>query len=124
MPLSIDIGDDDKVFSFETDLSQHLIDGEAFGYKTGTYCYVPVFKSIEEDADVWHVGAEFLDEHVLVFDNSHSDERNQSFSTIGLAKKNADGVQKGINKSYASNSDHSDLDVSINSSLHKAIEVD
>ena len=53
-----------------------MIDGEVFGYKTGTYCYVPVFKSIEEDADVWHVGAEFLDEHVLVFDNSHSDERN------------------------------------------------
>jgi len=38
--------------------------------------------------------------HVIVFDNSHRDERNENFMTIGLGLKDPKQIDKAVLKQY------------------------
>jgi len=125
MSLNIALNDDQNTFNFHVDLRDHLVDAGQFGLPKGSFCYVPVFQSVEEeeDDDIWHIGASFLNDHVLVFDNTHYTERNQTYQTIGIGKKDAQNVETEIKKYYQAK-EKSELDQSKVSTLHKAVVIE
>lgn len=79
MSLNVELVDkEERTYNFHIDLNDHLIDADQFGLPKGSYCYVPVFKSTddEEEENIWHIGASFMNDHVFVFDNTHYTDRN------------------------------------------------
>jgi len=83
MPLSMHLSDSsNNSFDFTVDLNTYFIDGSNFGYDVNQYCYIPLFRSQLQDADVdtWFIGSLFLDEHVLIFDSEARDGASISFA--------------------------------------------
>ena len=84
MPLEITMNDDTRTFNFNVNLRDYLVDGNKFPqmeFKKGKFCYIPVFQSVEEEADedIWRIGSTFLDNHVLILDNTHASEKNETY---------------------------------------------
>lgn len=73
-----------------------LLDGSNFGQEAGQSCYIPVFRSLQEEQDTWFVGSLFLSDYVFVFDNTHYDEHNYNFTTIAIGKKSSKPVEIGL----------------------------
>lgn len=65
----------------------------------GDKCNLPVVRSTQRD-NAYYLGQQFMRKHVIVFDNSHRDERNENYMTIGLGLKNLKAIDKAILKQY------------------------
>ena len=78
-----------------------LLDGSNFGQEAGQYCYIPVFRSFQDQQqDTWFVGSLFLSDYIFVFDNTHYDEHKYNFTTIAIGKKSNQPVEIGLQTQY------------------------
>jgi len=56
-------------YYLQIDLMDMLVDGANFGMAKDRYCYLPIFKSLQND-NTWYVGSVILNKYVLEFDIS------------------------------------------------------
>ena len=78
-----------------------LVDGSIFGFPTGAYCYIPIFRSQVSNIaykNTWFVGSMFMNNYVTIYDNtgSNTDSGGNPIPVIGLGKKNFDCVRCGV----------------------------
>lgn len=70
IPFSIELNDSISQFNLTAIESSMLVDGDSFGKRTGSYCYIPVFHSDVGGDDHWYVGSLFMTQYVIVYDNT------------------------------------------------------
>lgn len=119
MPMSFNLFDDSSKFLMSVDLNKMFIDGDNFGEKSNSFCYLPVFMSKHSGTqNTWFFGSMLMEDYVMVFDNSGYDERGAQNNIVSFGKKDHAKVQQEIKKNYdtsASNYSPSNDDTSISS---------
>lgn len=92
LTLSLNLVDSDQnQGELKFDLFEMLMPGDK--------CNLPVVKSTQR-GNGYYLGQMFMRKHVIVFDNSHRDERNENYMTIGLGLKNSKAIDKAVLKQY------------------------
>ena len=83
-----------------------MIDGDSFGKRTGSYCYIPVFHSNLATKDHWYVGSLFMTQYVVVYDNTPYQKRGESKAQMGFGKMDPTKVRYEIDSQYLNSSSH------------------
>lgn len=99
--MAFKLFDADSSTLMTVDLNKMFIDGDNFGEKTGSFCYLPVFMSKHSGTqNTWFFGSMLMEDYIMIFDNSGYDERRASHNIVSLGKKNHAAVQQEIKKNY------------------------
>ena len=95
-PHNIDlylVDQDDVVQNFKLDFSTLLVDGDVIGMSEDD-CYFAI-QPTESENDIWYLGVSFLQEIMVVFDNTQD-----AGPRIGLAYANVNSALQTIEMNY------------------------
>ena len=70
IPFTIELNDSLSTYNLTAINSNMFVDGDNFGKRTGSYCYIPVFHSDLPADNNWYVGSLFMSQYVVVYDNT------------------------------------------------------
>lgn len=96
-------GSDSGTFAFVSRPGSLFVDGKNFGEAPGSYCYLPIFRSMLTDAalsNTWFLGSLFMMEYVVVYDNTPFHEHGETYCQVGFGTADPYNVEKNLEAIY------------------------